>query len=556
MFKVRFTNRSIELAQLRIQISEKILNGEIVSETGVNELKEVKLNQMIHEETTSIQSISENQLEAHFKNKLIDQLRQQVENVTRDMRKNLCKEYLKYKDNIEKEEGKFSDRELQRKIMEGINSMPVVENLSESELNGMFEEFWLSEDVLNSPEIKILKANIESTNSEQTSYYRRYVKEGAEFALESLRYEISVRSLFPDLASIYNWNFTAHKLQSIDVMEDDEYFIIARTYSSVSSSGKNKHGTTSVTTRGTKSQFKYRHNYGYQIYYSDSSQGFTDQDGHWHWSTGILIDPKHIPPKTQPEPSNLSKVGQWVKKGYETVAGALSGTSKNQIEANKYGTFMTELYSKYEQMINNNEWTQRNFDGMVDQSVIRDLCVGFQKAVEELATKYKIVRYLKPKFIVTCVMFAAYKMLLVRLIENNDQSSQKSDPVKQLDMKKDFYKKLFIMKLKGAQTSQIWQQQIIHRLKESIVQIYLQVDGSQATHHEVYELIKAFSNSQNNRFPSIETYRKFRFCMYMEIMNDAKSGADKASVFRIWKKICNYDMEPCEKDFIRQSFQR
>ena len=87
MFKVRFTNRSIELAQLRIQISEKILNGEIVSETGVNELIEVKLNQMIHEETTSIQSISENQLEAHFKNKLIDQLRQQVENVTRDMPK-------------------------------------------------------------------------------------------------------------------------------------------------------------------------------------------------------------------------------------------------------------------------------------------------------------------------------------------------------------------------------------------------------------------------------------------------------------------------------------
>ena len=110
------------------------------------------------------------------------------------------------------------------------------------------------------------------------------------------------------------------------------------------------------------------------------------------------------------------------------------------------------------------------------------------------------------------------------------------------------------MKLKGAPKSQIWQQQIIHRLKESIVKIYLQVDGSQATHHEVFELIRTFSTSQTNHFPSIETYRKFRFCMYMEIMNDARSGADKGSVFRIWKKICNYDMEPCERDFIRIGF--
>ena len=112
------------------------------------------------------------------------------------------------------------------------------------------------------------------------------------------------------------------------------------------------------------------------------------------------------------------------------------------------------------------------------------------------------------------------------------------------------------MKLRGAQKSEIWQQQIVHRLKKAIAQIYLQIDGSQITYHKVFELIRTFSTryGERNGFPSIETYRKFRFSMYMEIMNDAQSEQDKAIAFRKWKKICNYDMKPCEKDFLRSGF--
>ena len=94
-----------------------------------------------------------------------------------------------------------------------------------------------------------------------------------------------------------------------------------------------------------------------------------------------------------------------------------------------------------------------------------------------------------------------------------------------------------------------WQQQIVYVLKEAFAQI------CPATHHEVFELIRTFSAKKGNHFPSIETYRRFRFCMYMEIMNDAQSAPDKATAFRKWKKICNYDMEPCERDFIRSAFQ-
>ena len=104
------------------------------------------------------------------------------------------------------------------------------------------------------------------------------------------------------------------------------------------------------------------------------------------------------------------------------------------------------------------------------------------------------------------------------------------------------------------ETSEIWQQKIVHRLKEAIAQTYLQIDGSQETHREVYQMIRTYANNHKNRFPSIETYRGFRFCMYMEIMNDAQSGHDKAVVFRKWRRMCDYDMEPCEKDFIRCGF--
>ena len=550
LYKDHWTNRSNELAQLRIEISERILAGEIVSEGGVNEIIQEKCNQIIHEETTGIKAISDSELEAYFKNRLIDQLRDQVENVSRDVRINLRNEFLKYKHNIEKEDGKFSDRELQRKILEGINNMAVVENLSDHELDRKFIEFWYSEDVIGSPELDNLKKNIFSTNAEQRSNYRRYVKAGVEFALESLRFEISVRSLFPDLQSIYDWDFTAQKLQAIRVMEDKDYFEDQRNRHY--GNGSYQHRTSSVQTRSSSSQFKYEHKYLNQIYLSNHENGYYDKNNHWHWSYGKKVNPKKDHKAKQKYPSeNSSFFGNVV----ESAKNFFTGSSGNQIEANKYGTFMTELYSKFDKNIDDNPLTQRNFEGMVDQSVITDLCVSFRKALEDLAAKYKISNYLKPKFVVTCVMFASFKMLLVRLNENSDHSSKKSDPVTQLEMKKDYFKKLFIMKLKGAQKSQIWQQQIVHRLKETIAQIYLQIDGSQATHYEVYDLIRTFSNSQGNHFPSIETYRKFRFCMYMQIMNDTRSGSDKAAVFRKWKRICNYDMEPCERDFIRSGFQ-
>ena len=68
-------------------------------------------------------------------------------------------------------------------------------------------------------------------------------------------------------------------------------------------------------------------------------------------------------------------------------------------------------------------------------------------------------------------------------------------------MKKEYYKKLFIMKLKGAQKSEIWRQQIVQLLKDSLVQLYLQPDGSEATHFMIYDFIRTFSaDPRRNQF--------------------------------------------------------
>ena len=50
--------------------------------------------------------------------------------------------------------------------------------------------------------------------------------------------------------------------------------------------------------------------------------------------------------------------------------------------------------------------------------------------------------------------------------------------------------------------------------------------------------------------PNIETYRSFRFGMYMEIMNDT-TEKPRAQVFKKWEEICYTDMRQAEQKFIR-----
>ena len=100
-------------------------------------------------------------------------------------------------------------------------------------------------------------------------------------------------------------------------------------------------------------------------------------------------------------------------------------------------------------------------------------------------------------------------------------------------MKREHYKILFRLKLKGAQNSELWQQQIGHSLKDYV----FAKDGARATHNEVNKIIRHFSANQDNLFPNLGTYRRFRFCMYMDIMIESRLDSDKAAVFQKWEKF-------------------
>ena len=333
--------------------------------------------------------------------------------------------------------------------------MEMAADLNQQEMDRRFHYFWNSEDVINSPELKTLQANIQSTSYEQQVNYRRYVKDGVQFALESLNYEISVRTMFPDMDSIYKWNFTATNLQSIKVMEDPNYFEDRRHRQYGQTTSSHQYNTRS------NSRFKYVHNVGKKEILSESEFGYYDDYGKWRSSQGWKIQSKpdknqHNQVNTQLSQQNGTGIIGGMKQAYQKFTNYVSGNSGNQSEANKYATFMTELYSKFDKSIDDNPQTQRNFDGTVDEPIIRDLCMGFKGSIEELAAKYKIKNYLKPHFIVICVIFASFKMLLPRLTHINEQLAKKNDPVKQLNMRKEYYKRLFISKMRCAENSQLY----------------------------------------------------------------------------------------------------
>ena len=453
MFQERWRIRSDELRQLRIEIFERIQAGEIVTEGGLDEIVQAKHFQIREEETTAIKAISDTELEPYFRNKLINQLKDQAENVSRNILRTLRSDFMKHQHNIAKEEGKFSDREVQRKIMERINNMTVVDKLTKKDAEQRFEEFWNSEDVINSHEIKTLRDHIEVSNVEQKINYKTYLMNGFRFALRSLNYEISVLTVFPTMDSIYHWIFDLKDFKSINVMADELYF------EPVAKQKKDSNNTV----------MKYIHIVGDEHVPSHSETGYRDRlSGRWvSDSTGYDINTQNNNQNQSEVSENNNGVWQTVKATVKnTVRSGLNlvtGNSSNSIvgyEDRYYSTFMSELYAKFDKSINDNPQTQRNFDGTADQAVITELCIGFKTSIDELALKYKISKYIKQHFIVICVVFASYKMLLRRLNENSDQSSKKHDPVKQLNMKKEYYKKLFILKMEGAQTNQIWQQQI------------------------------------------------------------------------------------------------
>ena len=91
---------------------------------------------------------------------------------------------------------------------------------------------------------------------------------------------ISVRTLFSDMDSIYQWNFTTERLQSIKVMKDPDYFEDRRYREHRYTTSRHKHNTRS----NVKPQFVY--SVGKNNYYSESGFGYFDHHDQWQTSQG------------------------------------------------------------------------------------------------------------------------------------------------------------------------------------------------------------------------------------------------------------------------------
>lgn len=168
-------------------------------------------------------------------------------------------------------------------------------------------------------------------------------------------------------------------------------------------------------------------------------------------------------------------------------------------DTKNYDSCMSQILSRFENLIARDPYTMHGYDGDVDSSKVRDLCILFRNSITKVTDEYDITQYTKPIFRVHCIAFAS-QMLLSRINENSRLSQLKNDPVNQLNEDKPKYQKLFQMKLLGAQRSQIWQQQLEDFFKEALVQIYLRVDESYATHNVIDEFIKMASRNTRKSY--------------------------------------------------------
>ena len=110
-----------------------------------------------------------------------------------------------------------------------------------------------------------------------------------------------------------------------------------------------------------------------------------------------------------------------------------------------YSPLMSDLHNGFEQIIDDILFTKRGYDQPVDENVIRGICIRFKNSLDLTIRKYKIEKFVKPKFLVVCLVYAIFKMLLGRLFYNFERYVKQDDPLEHLEMQKQTLRKLFVL---------------------------------------------------------------------------------------------------------------
>ena len=240
------------------------------------------------------------------------------------------------------------------------------------------------------------KLNQQELNSVKSQFlhiqasYRRYLEDGIKLALEPLSFD------------------TNYLLQTLfpDTDSINQWNFDAAAFQSIKVMEDPDYFDLIIHRRLNEGRRKFQwvHSHGEYYFFSDSEFSYTDHNGRHHDSKG-------------------------------------------------FNSFMFELYAKLGKILDEKPQTQPYFDGLVSETVIRELCIEFTQSIEEIATKHEIQNYLKPHFTALCVVFAAFKMLLPRLTLNrlNDKILK---TINQVDSKKDLFKLSWLKMLNETQKSQ------------------------------------------------------------------------------------------------------
>ena len=205
----------------RIRQNEEA-DGKINSISEITNLVDSEKGKIIEDERIKIKKISELSLNSHFKTRLIQQLEDQINNESHDVKIMLIDCFRRHQHEMETQSGKFSMLELEKKINELIENEKSVKNITTEQIAKKFKFFW--DEVMKDEKISELRKSLESTRREQLSKYRRNVKECFESCLHHDRDDIATLTKFKSVSALENWKFTEKQFLAIKVMDDEMYF--------------------------------------------------------------------------------------------------------------------------------------------------------------------------------------------------------------------------------------------------------------------------------------------------------------------------------------------
>ena len=227
MFQERWKKLSDEFSKLKASINDRIrqnekVSGKISTIGEIQEIVDVSQNDMIKMQENSIRAIRDLELAVYFKERLIEQLSDQIRNESRDLKIILIDLFHQHEHEMRRTKGKFSNSSLKKKIVELIENEQAVENISERELLQKFNHFW--NGIIKNKDIVEFRESMKTTQKEQSIKYRRDLKKGFEACFENDQFDIAAKQKFENMKSIEDWEFTENQFKNKEIFEEQGYF--------------------------------------------------------------------------------------------------------------------------------------------------------------------------------------------------------------------------------------------------------------------------------------------------------------------------------------------